>query len=82
MTKGMALAAMPAPPVPAAFFRATNARADNAAPLPLWNAGQAKHRAGASLSLRRKGSFTSTPAVRTAQTAVIPTVVDRFSPLR
>jgi hypothetical protein len=54
---------MPAPPVLPAFFGATNARAHDAAPLPLWNAGQAKHHAGASLSLRRNGSFTSSSAV-------------------
>jgi hypothetical protein len=55
----MALAAMPAPPVLPAFFGATNARAHDAAPLPLWNAGQAKHHAGASLSLRRNDRLTS-----------------------
>ena len=40
----------------ARVFGATNARAHDAAPLPLWNA----HHTGANLALRRNGSFTST----------------------
>jgi hypothetical protein len=42
-----------------AFVGAANARAHDAAPLPLWNAGQATHHAGASRWLRRNGRFTS-----------------------
>jgi hypothetical protein len=50
---------MPAPPALLAFFGDPNARADDPAPLPLWNDGQEKHHLSASVSLRRNGSFTS-----------------------
>ena len=42
---------MPAPPVLPTSFDATNARADDAAPLPLRNNGKEKHHTGVSLSL-------------------------------